>query len=176
MLATFINALMSAEADAVCGAPYGMPGPDRVNVRNGYRHRDFDTRAGTLDVAIPKLRSGSYFPDWLLERRRRAEAALTSVVATCYLLGVSTRRMEKLVESLGITRLSKSQVSEMAAGPGRAGGGVPYPAAGRRPVYLRGRGRPGAESARGRPGRQRPRAAGSRAAVTSPPQAARYTT
>jgi putative transposase len=114
MLATFINALMSAEADAICGAPYGMAGPDRVNVRNGYRHRDFDTRAGTLDVAIPKLRSGSYFPDWLLERRRRAEAALTSVVATCYLLGVSTRRMEKLVESLGITRLSRSQVSEMA--------------------------------------------------------------
>jgi transposase-like protein len=114
MLATFINALMSAEADTVCGAPYGMPGPERVNVRNGYRHRDFDTRAGTLDVAIPKLRSGSYFPDWLLERRRRAEAALTSVVATCYLLGVSTRRMEKLVETLGITRLSRSQVSEMA--------------------------------------------------------------
>jgi putative transposase len=115
MLTTFINTLMSAEADAVCGAPYGMPSPDRVNVRNGYRHRDFDTRAGTLDVAIPKLRSGSYFPDWLLERRRRAEAALTSVVATCYLLGVSTRRMEKLVETLGITRLSKSQVSVMAA-------------------------------------------------------------
>jgi transposase-like protein len=65
-------------------------------------------------VAIPKLRTGSYFPDWLLERRRRAERALTTVVATCYLLGVSTRRMEKLVESLGITRLSKSQVSEMA--------------------------------------------------------------
>ena len=114
MLTTFINALMSAEADAVYGAPYGMPGPGRVKVRNGYRHRDFDTRAGTLDMAIPKLRSGSYFPDWLLERRRRAEAALTSVVATCYLLGVSTRRMEKLVESLGITRLSRSQVSEMA--------------------------------------------------------------
>ena len=115
MLTTFINTLMSAEADAICGAPYGMPGPDRVNVRNGYRHRDFDTRAGTLDAAIPKLRSGSYFPDWLLERRRRAEAALTSVVATCYLLGVSTRRMEKLVASLGITSLSKSQVSVMAA-------------------------------------------------------------
>ena len=65
-------------------------------------------------MAIPKLRSGSYFPVWLLERRRRAEAALTSVVATCYLLGVSTRRMEKLVETLGITRLSRSQVSEMA--------------------------------------------------------------
>src|SRR2546423_882255 len=78
MLTTFVNALMSAEADAICGAPYGMPDPDRVNVRNGYRHRDFDTRAGTLDVAIPRLRSGSYFPDWLLERRRRAEAALTT--------------------------------------------------------------------------------------------------
>jgi putative transposase len=79
MLATFINTLMSAEAGAVCGAPYGMPGPDRVNVRNGCRHRDFDTRAGTLDVAIPKLRSGSYFPDWLLERRRRAEAQVSEM-------------------------------------------------------------------------------------------------
>ena len=62
MLATFINALMSAEVDAVCGAPYGTPSLDRVNVRNGYRHRDFDTRAGTLDVAIPKLRSGQLLP------------------------------------------------------------------------------------------------------------------
>ena len=67
MLTTFINTLMSAEADAVCGAAYGQPSPDRVNVRNGYRHREFDTRAGTLDVAIPKLREGSYFPDWLLD-------------------------------------------------------------------------------------------------------------
>jgi putative transposase len=114
MLTTFINTLMSAEADAVCGAEYGSRSEARINVRNGYRSREFDTRAGTLDVAIPKLRSGSYFPDWLLERRRRAERALTTVVATCYLLGVSTRRMEKLVESLRISRLSKSQVSEMA--------------------------------------------------------------
>src|SRR5688500_19968481 len=114
MLTTFVNTLMSAEADAVCGAGYGESSPERVNTRNGYRHRDFDTRAGTLDIAIPKLRSGSYFPDWLLERRRRAEAALTSVVATCYLLGVSTRRMDRLVQSLGITGLSKSQVSVMA--------------------------------------------------------------
>src|SRR4029079_8605172 len=112
-LTTFINTLMSAEADAMCGAPFGQSSPERTNTRNGYRHRDFDTRAGTLDVAIPKLCSGSYFPDWLLERRRRAERALTTVVATCYLLGVSTRRMEKLVESLGITRLSKSQVCRM---------------------------------------------------------------
>ncbi|MGH8835222.1 MAG: IS256 family transposase [Actinomycetes bacterium] len=115
LLTTFIDALMGAEADAICGALYGVSSPERVNSRNGYRHRDFDTRAGTLDVAIPKLRQGSYFPDWLLERRRRAERALTTVVATCYLLGVSTRRMEKLVETLGITRLSKSQVSVMAA-------------------------------------------------------------
>jgi transposase-like protein len=114
MLTTFINTLMSAEADAFCGADYGARSAERTNVRNGYRPREFDTRAGTLDLAIPKLRTGSYFPDWLLERRRRAERALTTVVATCYLLGVSTRRMEKLVESLGITRLSKSQVSEMA--------------------------------------------------------------
>ena len=114
LLGTFINTLLSAEADAVCGAEYGQVDPGRTNRRNGYRHRDFDTRAGTIDVAIPKLRQGSYFPEWLLERRRRAERALTSVVATCYLLGVSTRRMDKLVASLGITSLSKSQVSEMA--------------------------------------------------------------
>ncbi|WP_228525394.1 IS256 family transposase, partial [Rhodococcus rhodochrous] len=114
LLTLFIHALMGAEADVLCGAGYGQRTDDRVNSRNGYRHRDFDTRVGTLDVAIPKLRSGSYFPDWLLERRKRAERALTTVVATCYLLGVSTRRMEKLVETLGITSLSKSQVSVMA--------------------------------------------------------------
>jgi putative transposase len=115
LLATVINSLLSADADAVCGAEYGMASPERVNSRNGYRHRELDTRVGTIDVAIPKLRQGSYFPDWLLERRKRAEAALVSVVATCYLLGVSTRRMDKLVQSLGITSLSKSQVSRMAA-------------------------------------------------------------
>jgi putative transposase len=114
LLTTFVNTLMSAEADAVCGAAYGTTSPERVNRRNGYRARDFDTRAGSLDLAVPKLRTGTYFPDWLLERRKRAERALTSVVATCYLLGVSTRRMDKLVQSLGITTLSKSQVSVMA--------------------------------------------------------------
>ncbi len=85
------------DVDALCGAAYGQSSPERVNVRNGYRAREFDTRAGTLEVAIPKLHTGSYFPDRVLERRRRAEAALS----TCYLLGVSTRRMKKLVESLG---------------------------------------------------------------------------
>jgi putative transposase len=114
MVKTFAEALMSAEADAVCGAPYGVRSDERTTKRNGYRAREWDTRAGTVELAIPRLREGSYFPDWLLERRRRAEQALVTVVATSYLLGVSTRRMEKLVETLGITRLSKSQVSEMA--------------------------------------------------------------
>lgn len=114
MLKTFVEALMSAEADAVCGAGYGERSPERATCRNGYRARDWDTRAGSIELAIPKLRAGSYFPDWLLERRRRAEQALVTVVATSYLLGVSTRRVERLVETLGVTRLSKSQVSEMA--------------------------------------------------------------
>jgi len=74
LLTTFVNTLMSAESDAVCGAAYGATSPDRVNQRNGYRARSFDTRAGTLELAVPKLRQGTYFPDWLLERRKRAEA------------------------------------------------------------------------------------------------------
>jgi putative transposase len=114
LLTTFIHTLMGAEADALCGAGYGERITERMNRRNGYRRRQFDTRAGTLDLAIPKLRYGPYFPDWLLERRKRAERALTTVVATCYVLGVSTRRMDKLVETLGITSLSNSQVSVMA--------------------------------------------------------------
>jgi len=114
MVKTFAEALMGAEADVICGAQYGQPSEDRVNYRNGYRDRRWDTRAGTIDLAIPRLRQGSYFPDWLLERRRRSEQALISVVATSYLLGVSTRRVEKLAETLGIKSLSKSQVSELA--------------------------------------------------------------
>ena len=115
LLQTMINALLSADADAVVGAEYGRPTPGRTAQRNGYRHRDLDTRVGTIDVAIPKLRKGTYFPEWLLERRKRAETALITVVADCYLAGVSTRRMDKLVKTLGIDSLSKSQVSRMAA-------------------------------------------------------------
>ena len=114
LLQTVINALLSADADAVCGAEYGKPSEHRTAQRNGYRHRPLDTRAGTIDVAIPKLRAGTYFPEWLLERRKRAESALITVVADCYLAGVSTRRMDKLVRQLGIDSLSKSQVSRMA--------------------------------------------------------------
>ena len=115
LLQTMINALLSADADAVVGAEWGKPSSDRITQRNGYRHRDLDTRVGTIDVAIPKLRQGTYFPEWLLERRKRAETALITVVADCYLAGVSTRRMDKLVKTLGIHSLSKSQVSRMAA-------------------------------------------------------------
>jgi putative transposase len=115
LLQSIINSLLSADADAVVGAEYGRPSPGRVAQRNGYRHRPLDTRVGTIDVAIPKLRQGTYFPHWLLERRKRAEAALITVVADCYLAGVSTRRMDKLVKTLGIDSLSKSQVSRMAA-------------------------------------------------------------
>ena len=114
MVRVFAERLMSAEVDSLCGAGFGEVSPDRVNSRNGYRPRDFDTRVGSIDLAIPKLRSGSYFPDWLLEPRRRAERALTQVIAECYVRGVSTRRVEGLVKTLGIERLSKSQVSRMA--------------------------------------------------------------
>ena len=114
MIRAFAQKMMDAEVEVACGAGYGEVSAQRVNSRNGYRPREWDTRAGTVELAIPKLRHGSYFPSFL-EHRRRAERALASVVATSYLLGVSTRRVEKLAVSLGVTGLSKSQVSAMAA-------------------------------------------------------------
>ena len=114
MVQDFAEALMGAEADALCGAAYGERSPERVNIRNGYRERDWDTRVGSIELQIPKLRQGSYFPDWLLAPRRRAEQAFVSVIADAYLAGVSTRRVEKLVRQLGVERMSKSQVSRLA--------------------------------------------------------------
>lgn len=114
MIRQFAQRMMDAEVEQRCGAGYGEVSRERVNSRNGYRMREWDTRAGTVELAIPRLRQGSYYPEWLLERRRRAERALATVVATSYLLGVSTRRVEKLAEQLGVTKLSKSQVSVMA--------------------------------------------------------------
>jgi putative transposase len=114
MIKGFAQRMMDADVEVRCNAGYGEVSPERVNSRNGYRLREWDTRAGTIELAIPKLREGSYFPAFL-EHRRRAERALASVVATSYLLGVSTRRVEKLAASLGVTSLSKSQVSLMAA-------------------------------------------------------------
>jgi putative transposase len=116
MLKSFAEVLMSAEASAMCGAAYGEVSAERVNSRNGYRlPRAWDTRAGTIMLDIPKLRSGSYFPDWLLHPRRRAEQALISVVCQAYVEGVSTRRVDDLVRAMGIEGISKSQVSDMAA-------------------------------------------------------------
>ena len=114
MVCTFAERLMAAEVDAICNAGYGEVTPERTNSRNGYRSRQLDTRVGSMDVAIPKLREGGYYPGWLLEPRRRAERALVAVVAECYVRGVSTRRVEGLVQTLGIEGLSKSQVSRMA--------------------------------------------------------------
>jgi putative transposase len=114
MVKAFADQLMSAEASALCNAGYGEVTPARVNQRNGYRSRELDTRAGTVDLSIPKLRSGSYFPDWLIEPRRRAERALVAVVTQCYVEGVSTRRVDDVVKQMGITGISKSQVSELA--------------------------------------------------------------
>ena len=87
-----VEALMGADADVACNASFGERSPERTNLRNGYRSRRYDTRVGTMELAIPKLRAGSYFPEWLLEPRRRTERALVAVVADSYLAGVSTRR------------------------------------------------------------------------------------
>jgi putative transposase len=114
IVATFVQALMDAETTALCGAGYGERSEERVNRRNGYRGRRWDTRAGTIELPIPKLRTGTYFPDWLLTPRRRAEQAVVQVVAECYVKGVSTRRVDALVNTLGIEGISKSQVSELA--------------------------------------------------------------
>jgi putative transposase len=114
MIRQFARRMMDADVEARCNAGYGEVTPDRVNSRNGCRRREWDTRAGTIDLAIPKLRSGSCFPSFP-EHRRRAERALAPVVATSYLPGVSTRRAEKPAASLGVAGLSKSQVSAMAA-------------------------------------------------------------
>ncbi len=114
MVKAFAERLMAADADSRCGAGYGERSAERVNSRNGYRYRELDTRAGTIELAIPKLRHDTYYPEWLLEPRRRAERALTQVVCQCYVEGVSTRRVDDVVRSMGIDGISKSQVSVLA--------------------------------------------------------------
>lgn len=114
MVKRFAEVLMGAEADGLCGAGYGQRSEGRSNHRNGYRVRRWDTRVGTIDLGIPKVRKGSYFPEWLLRPRRRAERALVQVVVESYVRGVSTRRVDGLVQSMGVEGMSKSQVSEMA--------------------------------------------------------------
>jgi putative transposase len=107
--------VMEAEVTELTGVPKGERAPDRrLTSRNGYRERRWDTRVGTIDLAIPRLRDGSYFPS-LLEPRRRIEQALLAVVKEAYLSGVPTRRVEDLVQSLGITGISRSEVSRICS-------------------------------------------------------------
>ena len=115
MLKTFAETLMSAQASMQCDAAYGERTEERTNSRNGYRIRPWDTRVGSIDLAIPKLREGSYRPDWLLVPRRRAEQALVAVIGQAYVEGVSTRRVDDLVRAMGIDGISKSEVSRLAA-------------------------------------------------------------
>lgn len=115
MLQAFAEALMSAQASMQCGAGYGERTDERENSRNGYRTRPWDTRVGTVNLAVPKLRSGVYSPEFLLQPRRRAEQALMAVVCQAYVEGVSTRRVDDLVKAMGIEGISKSEVSRMAA-------------------------------------------------------------
>ncbi|MFN0027721.1 MAG: IS256 family transposase, partial [Acidimicrobiales bacterium] len=114
MLQAFAEVLMSAEASMQCQAAYGERAEERVNSRNGYRTRDWDTRVGTIGLPIPKLREGTYYPSWLLTPRRRAEQALLAVVVQAYVEGVSTRRVDDLVKAMGIEGISKSEVSRIA--------------------------------------------------------------
>jgi putative transposase len=112
MLAFAAERLMTLEVEALTGAPAGTRSPERLTHRNGYRERAWDTRAGRIDLAIPKLRKGSYFPAFL-EPRRTAEKALTAVIQEAYIQGISTRSVDDLVKAMGASGISKSQVSRL---------------------------------------------------------------
>jgi putative transposase len=114
-VAWMVAELMDAEVTAQIGAEHGERTPERLTQRNGHRTRAWDTRVGEFELAIPRLRTGSYFPSFL-EPRRRAEQALVAVVQEAYVNGVSTRRVDRLVEQLGIAGMSKDQVSRLCRG------------------------------------------------------------
>jgi transposase-like protein len=123
--------LMELEVESLTGAPHGTRTPDRLTHRNGYRERDWETRAGTVELRIPKLRKGSYFPGFL-EPRRMAEKALTAVIQEAYVHGISTRSVDDLVQAMGMSGISKSQVSRLCVEIRRQGADLPEPAAGSR--------------------------------------------
>ena len=133
-LQVLVEGIMDAEVSAQIGARHGERSPERVTHRNGYRSRDWDTRVGTMELRIPKVREGSYFPS-LLEPRRRSEKALLAVIQQAYVEGVSTRRVDDLIKSLGCDGISKSQVSRICRDLdqvvetflGRPLDGSPYP-------------------------------------------------
>jgi putative transposase len=114
MIGFAAHRLMELDAEEACGAGHGERSADRVNQRNGYRERDWQTRVGTVELRIPKLRRGSYFPAFL-EPRRLAEKALTAVIQEAYVQGISTRSVDDLVRAMGMEGISKSQVSRLCA-------------------------------------------------------------
>ena len=114
MLQFVAQRLMEADVEGLCGAPYGDRDLPRQNSRNGYRERLWQTRTGAIDLRIPKLRKGSYFPGFL-EPRRTAEKALAAVIQEAYIQGISTRSVDELVKAMGMTGISKSQVSRLCA-------------------------------------------------------------
>ena len=114
MMKSFAEALMSAQASLQCNAGYNERADERENYRNGYRTRQWDTRVGSIDLSVPKLRKGVYSPEFLLMPRRRAEKALLAVICQAYVEGVSTRRVDDLVKAMGMQGISKSEVSRIA--------------------------------------------------------------
>lgn len=114
MLRFMAQRLMEADVEGLCGAPYGERSIPRENSRNGYRDRTWGTRTGAIDLRIPKLRKGSYFPGFL-EPRRTAEKALTAVIQEAYIHGISTRSVDDLVKAMGMSGISKSQVSRLCS-------------------------------------------------------------
>lgn len=112
-LEILLNSLVSAKADEACGAAYGERSPERTNSRNGYRERSLLTSVGNLKVRIPKLRTGAFFPEDVIERYCRVDRALVAAVAEMYVLGISTRKVEEVAGALGVSSMSKSQVSRL---------------------------------------------------------------
>ena len=158
-LRVLVDGIMDAEVSAQIGAQHGEHSPERVTYRNGYRNRTWDTRVGTMELHIPKLREGSYFPS-LLEPRRRSEKALLAVIQQPYVEGVSTRRVDDLIKAPGLRRhLQQPGVAHLRA-TGRSGGEFPGSAPGRWSLPLRVAGRPDPAGSGGRSHRQRLRGGG----------------
>jgi putative transposase len=114
MIRHMAQRMMDMDVESLCAAAYGERSPERANSRNGYRERTWETRGGSVDLKIPKLRKGSYFPGFL-EPRRTAEKALAAVIQEAYIQGVSTRSVDELVKAMGMSGISKSQVSRLCA-------------------------------------------------------------